>query len=223
MSIRVYVGGVKLPYEVSRFPAGELGVTLGELPNVEFSYSEQEIDLGWLFQSSEEFIIMSLLLDSLRTRYTERKYTLHIPYFPSSRADRDTFFNYQLGVPQQTSFGLRVYADLLKAMNFDLIVTDDPHSNVLAGMFPSGLLSTTSLSQSVEKIMTVLHESLGDLRDYNLIFVAPDSGAEKKVYECSVVATKLLKEKYDYVGDVQMLIGDKSRDVSGKIVSHTIE
>jgi ribose-phosphate pyrophosphokinase len=42
------------------------------------------------------------------------------------------------------------------------------------------------------------------------------------VYECSVVATKLLKEKYDYVGDVQMLIGDKSRDVSGKIVSHTI-
>jgi ribose-phosphate pyrophosphokinase len=173
---------------VTRFPAGELQITFTDGSLLRDIHS---VELR--FESSDDIIALHLLADLLESfGVCLGNISLVIPYFPSARQDRQELVE---------SFGLRVYVELIKNFGFKEIVTYDPHSPVLAGMFKAGQLTIMPQAQLLAPLVQPY------LSINNAAIVSPDRGATKK--------TEALQKLFP---DTTLLQFDKRRDYNtGKI------
>jgi ribose-phosphate pyrophosphokinase len=107
--------------------------------------------------TADGFLRTLAVLDAVRACRPKRL-GLFLPYFPAARQDRR-----QPGTP----FTLRIYTEALKRLSLDVIVTLDPHSDVLAACLDVEIIHG--------------HQAMPDVRGY-AGFIVPDAGAEKRVH-----------------------------------------
>jgi len=195
------------------FPGGERSVRIESTINPKFG-----AQIECYFKSSDDLIDVLLLNNALRNAGV-KDIVLYIPYFPFARQDRV--------MVEGEPFALQVAAQIINSCGFDKIIIEDPHSDVLAGMFAPGTLTVKTQwdlwGQEIRPLLRTDQSLIGDgdAPWYpNPCLVSPDAGALKKIY-------KLSKE----VGDEAMgfspmpvIEAGKQRDVStGEIVATTID
>ncbi|AUG85157.1 ribose-phosphate pyrophosphokinase [Vibrio phage Ceto] len=134
-------------------------------------------------------------LDQMRaeTCINWKRIALNMPYIPNARADRKFGF----GMPMP----MKVFANLINAMDFDEVMVEDPHSDVSVALINNAtVLDQASLVSMMEPHINRY------MPEFTLC--APDLGAAKKIFD---VAFAL--EKRDWIQ------GLKIRDVlTGDIV-----
>jgi ribose-phosphate pyrophosphokinase len=176
------------------FPGGERSVKL-----IETCYAIQDdYIITCDYKSSDDAMDLVLTVNALR-HINNLPMHLSIPYFPFSRQDRV--------MTEGETFGLQVFADILKMCNFTGITTWDIHSDVAAGMFPAGVFSNIPQEEIWQKQINKLKAEFG-----NVAIISPDAGALKKIYKVAS-ATEL-----------PVVEAKKVRDVAtGKITSTEID
>ena len=132
--------------------------------------------------------MLCITVDALR-RMDVKTINAFIPYFPAARQDR-------VMIPGEP-LSVKVYADILNALNLNKITVFDPHSEVTPA-----LLNNCEVIHNYKFIETVL-KSIGS----NVKLISPDGGALKKIYKVS-----------EYLGGVEVVECSKSRNVKdGKL------
>ncbi len=134
-------------------------------------------DLGFLL----------IATDALRRMGIE-KLSLFLPYFPAARQDRTMIKGEALSV--------KVYADIINAVNYHQVLIVDPHSAVTSALVNRVCVIDNHL---------FVQKALATEQDYYLI--APDGGALKKAYTLA-----------QFLGEKQVIACSKNRDVqTGKL------
>jgi ribose-phosphate pyrophosphokinase len=174
----------KIPYKTFLFPSGELGVEVLEMDESFLMISAghstafpRQVSIYAELVTVQDIFTFLLVMNVLKNRY-KREFILNLPYIPFARQDRHTTPN--------TPFSLKVFADLINALDFKEVYLTTPHSNV------AGLLIKNSVVMDVEDwITSFLIRNFGnDSWSYdpkvnfnkNIVFIAPDVGADKRVF-----------------------------------------
>lgn len=176
------------------FPAGERGVKIVEPENCT---NRTKFRIKVNFSKSDDLVDMMLLVDAIRN-IDSANIELYIPYFPYARQDRV--------MQNGESHSLRVIAKLIESCNFSEIWVDDPHSDVLAGLFCAGSLRITEQHVLAKEMLEEY------ANNQNTYLVSPDAGALKKIYK---VAKHL---------ELPVIEANKVRDVStGNIIRTKVD
>lgn len=120
--------------------------------------------------SSDRIMEMLMFCDAVKRVYIDlpRCFTAFIPYMPYSRADR------VIGNGGGDAVGIKVIADILQYCGFQTVITLDPHSDVTTALIPNIV---------AVKPYKLIEKALNNRDPRVCSFIAPDSGAEKKVYD----------------------------------------
>lgn len=151
-----------IPYTKFRFPGGELQVRF------EQRIACQSVRVKWQYQSDAELVEVALIKDAL-CQMGVSVFLLDIPYLPYARQDRVCSTG--------ESFALQVFAELVNALDFDLVTCHDPHNEKV---FRRLFNSTHVVSQADLCFATLGDEKLCDDID---VIVFPDEGSLKKYDE----------------------------------------
>ncbi len=199
----VHLEDSDIKYSISRFPDGEVQISLGE-----FSHKEL-IQVGCRITNAEEFFILMQVLDILDRH--EVLYRVYIYYLMGMRMDRVMDFN--------RPFTLKIILNSLKNCNADVIEILEPHSDVC-------------YDSRFDSMFTDLYveESPSNTVWSNYQLVLPDAGAKerydfqynKTAITCSKVRDtttgKILEIKVDNpeaISDKPLLILDDLCDGGG--------
>ena len=145
-------------FETSKFPAGELNITLNHEDTV-------GKECYFVVKNFEALDVMNIAqrVDILKRRGVD-KVSGYIPYLPYSRQDRYTTEN--------SSFALKQYAKLLNSLDLYRVYTLEAHSDV-AGVIDNLI--------DLPIIDFVAHDVLMTMDKPNIL--SPDAGATKKIYK----------------------------------------
>jgi ribose-phosphate pyrophosphokinase len=181
------------------FGGGEQHVQL----NADRLHVVDSVTITLPFMQDSEIIKLALIVDALR-RAGCKSMQLKIPYFPAARQDRVC----NVGEP----LSVKVYADLINAMQFDKVVVFDPHSDVTAA-----LINNVEVVDNCKFVEHVFHQL--NYLDFSkkAVLVSPDAGSNKKVAN---VAKHLYKSGFI---NVPVVRADKLRNVAtGEIIETTV-
>ena len=132
--------------------------------------------------------LLCVTVDALR-RMDVKIINLFIPYFPAARQDR-------VMIPGEP-LSVKVYADILNAMNLNRVTFFDAHSEVTPA-----LVNNCEVIPNHKFIAEVL-KTIGS----NVKLISPDGGALKKIYKVS-----------EFLGGIEVVECSKSRDLkTGKL------
>ncbi|MEO7310174.1 MAG: ribose-phosphate diphosphokinase [Chitinophagaceae bacterium] len=148
----------------------------------------ESVTITHRLNSFNDLGLLCVAVDALK-RMGVKHLELFIPYFPAARQDRVMIAGEPLSV--------KVYADIINAMQFDKVTVFDAHSEVTPA-----LLNHCEPIPNHRFIQQVI-ASVG--KEVKLI--SPDGGALKKIYKVS-----------EFLGGVDVVECSKSRDVkTGKL------
>lgn len=117
---------------------------------------------------------------------------LFIPYFPGARQDR-------VMVPGEP-LTVKIYADIINALNFTSVTIFDSHSEVAPALLNS--CSNINNHQFVRKCLQDIHPSP---RISSPVLISPDSGANKKIKDLAVYLNS--------INPISVVKCDKTRNV----------
>jgi ribose-phosphate pyrophosphokinase len=145
-------------YIRSTFPSGECYIKLKEL-----YYTN--VRLIFTYQGDASFMELLMITNALKIRGVT-DIQLRCKYFPGCRSDRVGDKN------EGEALSVKVYADLINAQGYSNVEITDPHSNV-----------TPALINNVHVISNTYHvaDLLKSFNNEQLVIVAPDAGATKKI------------------------------------------
>lgn len=142
--------------------------------------------ITWEFENESEFMQVAQLANLLRTISSARM-TLNVPYFPYARQDKP--------ISNESTFALRTFCMMLKQLDFNMIVTQDLHSNIafeyldnLTSNFPADFINDT--------LNTVKPDFI----------VYPDKGAKAR-YSSKIKfpSITIIKERNQITGDLKFV------------------
>ncbi len=181
---------IEYPYKLTQFSAGELHPQLLDYASIGNITS---ISIKPLAYNPTFIVELSLLVNALRYEFHKSiPIDLDLPYVPYSRQDRVC--------AEGDAFGLKVFADQINALNFNLVVIFDAHSDVAPALINNCI-------HRESKDLFVLN--LRFLRSYSHL-VSPDAGAYKKVNSIASLE------------DIPVIPALKTRDTSTGRLSNTI-
>ncbi|WP_113637542.1 ribose-phosphate diphosphokinase [Nubsella zeaxanthinifaciens] len=175
--------GQEISFEAFTFAGGEPHIKiLSNIPKQHSVTITQRInsfnDLGQLCLAVDALKRMDVLLQDL-----------YIPYFPAARQDR-------VMVPGEP-LSVKVYADIINALNFKRVLVFDAHSEVTPA-----LINNCEVISNHDFIKTII----SDLNE-EVVLISPDGGALKKIYKLS-----------EALGGLEVVECSKSRNVkTGKL------
>ncbi|MVO09689.1 ribose-phosphate diphosphokinase [Flavobacterium sp. TP390] len=153
----------------------------------DFDISET-VSITHRLNSFNDLGLFCLAIDALR-RIGVKTIKAIIPYFPAARQDR-------VMIPGEP-LSVKVYADIINALQLDEIQVLDPHSEVTPA-----LLNNCAVIPNYYFVEEVI-QKIGN----EVLLISPDGGALKKIYKVS-----------EYLGGVEVVECSKSRDVkTGKL------
>ena len=170
MSVKLFTGNQYHEIKWWFFPDGARGVKIVQ-PEIAKKFRSFMVELR--YESDQDFMDMLLLVDACREITPFVSFWLNVPYFPYSRQDRV--------MVDGESHSLRVAVNLIKMCNFDSIEVLDAHSDVLAGMFPAGVLKIRSQDECQYSLISNIISKWSNYR--SVCLVAPDAGSLKKIYK----------------------------------------
>lgn len=147
------------------------------------------------YKSSDDVMDLLLLTDAIRGINPLVRLSVYIPYMPYARQDRRC--------ESGEAHSLRVFTSIINSQRYDQIIVEDPHSDVVEALFPTGVLNI--IPQAV-----LLHRTLqvANFDSSAIVLVAPDGGALKKIYKCA-----------EYIGTGEVVCAEKMRDTkTGEII-----
>lgn len=175
------------------FSGGEVNVTL---PSV-LPYEITDYAIKVKIKSSQDLIELLMVKDALDRKYVSMPVCsgLAIPYLPYARQDR-------VCNPGE-ALSIKVLANLINSMNFDVVETFDNHSDVSTALINNCWnYSAAHLMDRSESINNILTKP-------DVVLCSPDAGATKKTYE---IAKRF--------GGLRILHADKIRNTkTGEITS----
>jgi ribose-phosphate pyrophosphokinase len=148
----------------------------------------QTVTITHRLNSFNDLGLLCVTVDALR-RMDVKTINLFIPYFPAARQDRVMIAGEPLSV--------KVYADILNAMQWNKVTVFDAHSEVTPALVNNCVVIPNH---------TFIREVLKTMGN-NVKLISPDGGALKKIYKVS-----------EFLGGVEVVECSKSRDVkTGKL------
>lgn len=176
--------------KVWKFPCGEVGVQV-DLDNYQRGVEKCPTSILLDWQGSDDLLALMQVVDILRNA-GEKHIELIIPYFPYSRQDRRC--------SPGEAHSLKVFTKVINSLGFSKVITFDPHSHVLEAL-------VDNLEFFHQKDLVVR----SGLPRYDIL-VAPDAGAEKKIFSYQAVKD----------GKSQVVCASKVRGPDGAITSVTL-
>lgn len=170
--------GEEIIYESFIFSGGEPHIKI----NTDFD-KLKSISITHRINSFNDLGLLCMAVDGLQ-RIEAKLDKLIIPYFPAARQDRVMVKGEPLSV--------KVYADIINAMNFKRVIVFDPHSEVTPALINNCEVVTNHTF--IKKTM----QAIGS----DVLLISPDGGALKKIYKVS-----------EYLGGIEVIECSKSRDV----------
>ena len=150
--------------------------------------TNEAVTITHRLNSFNDLGLLCVTVDALR-RMDVKIINLFIPYFPAARQDR-------VMIPGEP-LSVKVYADILNAMNLNRVTVFDAHSEVTPA-----LVNNCEVIPNHKFIAEVL-KIIGN----NIKLISPDGGALKKIYKVS-----------EYLGGIDVVECSKSRNVkTGKL------
>lgn len=172
-----------MKYEKIIYPDGQISVkfhsTIGDIDR--FVIHER-------INSYEDLFYVKSICDALRNIFPKIDISLKIPCLFGQRSDR-RFSGIQ-------SFDLKIICDFINSCNFSNIEILDPHSDVAIALL-------SNCHKSV--IDYIIPSILNLITEKDIVFVSPDAGAYKKVFEIGKSCNK------------EIVAAVKYRDSTGKI------
>lgn len=165
MSVTLFGGNQDIELKFWTFPGGERNVKI--VYPIEIK-RYRSFTIRCDYRSSDDLIDVMLLANACRNVDGNVRLRLLMPYFPAARQDRV--------MTEGEPFALQVMAQLINSCDFDEIEVWDPHSDVLAGMFPAGKLL-------VKTQWDLAGRWADQFAPREVCFVSPDAGALKKIYK----------------------------------------
>lgn len=171
------------------FPGGEVHVSL---PEFETDHV-QLVRIAALLKSSQDVMWLLMLTDAIRRRIGQAPIHLVMPYVPYARQDR-------VCNPGE-AHSAKVFCDIINGQGYASVLILDPHSDVVSALLDRVLVQDASVPLS--RVLTRPEFEGG------VTFIAPDAGAQKRVF---ALAKKL--------GVESVVCADKVRDTkTGEIKS----
>lgn len=160
-----------ISYSISKFPDGEVQITLGEINR------KDTVKVQCRITKVEDLFILMQVADILNRQGVE--WDLFIYYLMGMRMDRVMDFN--------RPFTLKVVADVIKNLGYDDLFLLEPHSNRAFQLLNTG----GEIYPFNDTYLQVSPSGCGVYIDYLVVY--PDAGAAER-YECGrevVVAKKV--------------------------------
>lgn len=147
------------------------------------------------FFQDGDIIELAMWVDALR-RAGCKSISLHLPYFPGARQDRVC----NPGEP----LSVKVYANLINNMNFDVVTILDPHSEVTGAVLDR--VRTIDNHAFVSDALYKINERHSTS---TFTLISPDAGSNKKIFGVAK----------EYKGAYPVIRADKLRNlVTGEII-----
>lgn len=143
-------------YVPEHFPDGTLRLNCGGL--------DGDIAIEWLYENSEEMVILYFLVSHMRETMKLERITLILPYIPNARMDRVK--------ANSEVFTLKYFCRFINDLKFDKVIVRDAHSSVSLALMDR---------VEAEDIQPKLQELAGRLlvNDEDILFF-PDEGSSKR-------------------------------------------
>ena len=182
-NFRPFNTGKEISFQSFTFSGGEPHIKIAP----DFNANEA-VTITHRLNSFNDLGLLCVAVDALR-RMDAKIINLFIPYFPAARQDR-------VMIPGEP-LSVKVYADILNAMQLNKVTVFDAHSEVTPA-----LVNNCQVIPNHTFIAEVL-KIIGN----NIKLISPDGGALKKIYKVS-----------EFLGGIDVVECSKSRDVkTGKL------
>ncbi len=178
------------------FPGGEMGVTLNTEDILYLTTNATHQTIIARLQTANDIMVLALTVDALR-RIDRTPIRLFMPYVPYARQDR--------ACNKGEALSLKVFCDMINAMNFDWVAVCDPHSDVVGAL----LNRVTIINQA--RIISNFDALNKRIFETNAQFVSPDAGANKKTADLAA-----------FYGRESFIRADKVRELSTGKIKETI-
>lgn len=183
MKSKIEISGgscVDVPVEVMVFSGGEVNVKLPEIA----LYFGDLILINTCIADSDGIMALALTKNALEQEALRQgvildDIVLDLAYTPYARQDRVC--------NQGEALSIKVFADMINAMNFERVFITDPHSEVTPALINNVVVT--------DQYETFFEENQVSPDKYHA-FVAPDAGATKKVL---TLLNKLSNHNIDFI------------------------
>ena len=186
----VHLEDSDIKYSISRFPDGEVQISLGD-----FSHKEQ-IQVKCRITNAEDLFILMQVLDILDRH--EVLYRLHVYYLMGMRMDRIMDFN--------RPFTLKVVLNSLKNCNADTIEILEPHSDVYYDFKFGGKFTELYVEKGPSNTVW---------NDFQMVL--PDAGAKERYdFQCNKTTLTCSKVRDLTTGKILEIKVDNPEVISDK-------
>lgn len=152
----------EIKFEKSTFPGGEVHIRL----NNRVDYSDIErVMITHRINNAQHFMEIVMAKDALERKGIEH-FELFIPYMPYARQDRVC--------NDGEAFSLKVFANMINALNFEKVFIVDPHSDKVAQLVHNCI--------PLDSIKYV-EQAVRDIGSTKLVEIIPDKGATQRCTE----------------------------------------
>jgi len=178
-----------IAFKVNHFPDGQQSLDIIDVEKINSSTVKIYTRIK-SFRDIELLICANQILRDNGVKFV----VLYVPYFLGARSDR----KFKKG---GINYIKHVIAPIINSQKFDVVLTLDPHSDVLEAC----LDNFEKISNSI-----VVKSALKVIGKENVILVSPDGGALKKIYD--------IAEEFDIPNIVTAM---KHRDIKTGNITHT--
>lgn len=167
MSVELLVAGKPVGLDTWTFPGGERNVRIKD--TAQPTEAGSVACIACIYQCSDDLVDIVLLVNAVRHTWPGMPVDLDIPYFPFARQDR-------VMTPGEAN-ALQAIAQVINMLDLRYVACLDPHSDVLAALFPAGKLICRPQWEAWQTLDALVTE------DTAAALVSPDAGAAKKIYK----------------------------------------
>lgn len=180
-------------YKAWKFPGGEIHCKLKIFSN--------EINIITNLTSSDDLILLLMIVDSIRSSAPSCVISLNINYMAYQQADRR--------FDMKECFSLKIITNIINDLRLDAITIFDPHSDVAPA-----LIDYCEVQSNYAFILDVIDkwEKKNPSKKVNedLIILAPDAGAYKKIFK--------LCEDIDFKGQIECCAKSRNLETGNKTI-----
>jgi ribose-phosphate pyrophosphokinase len=194
-------------FKISQYPDGQQSVS------IEYFDSTQSVQISSRMNSFRD-VELIICANQVLKEYGVKNIELYVPYFIGGRSDR------KFGT-QDTNYLKNVICPIINSQGFNKVIVLDPHSDVL-----EACLNNFTKINNFSLIDDALSYLIKDGEEDKVVFVSPDAGAYKKIFDAAkefniekiITATKVRDMKTGNILHTEIPVLDQHKDLMYVII-----